>query len=76
MDMFLISAIVFFIVNLVIFGVMVSRIDLENPILIKNEQAARIERIELRRKVIIEQQLKTQSLTNVANVELNNIISN
>lgn len=76
MDMFLISAIVFFIVNLVIFGVMVSRIDLENPILIKNEQAARIERIELRRKAIIEQQLKTQSLTNVANVELNNIISN
>jgi len=62
MDMFLIGAVVFFVMNLVIFGVMISRIDLQNPTLIKNEQAARAERRELRRQRILKEQLKNQEV--------------
>ena len=56
MDMFLIGAVVFFLMNLVVFGLMISRIDLENPTLVKNEQAARAERRELRRQRILKEQ--------------------
>ncbi len=62
MDMFLIGAVVFFVMNLVIFGIMISRIDLQNPTLIKNEQAARAERRELRRQRILKEQLKNQEV--------------
>ncbi len=64
MDMFLIGAVVFFLMNLVVFGLMISRIDLENPTLVKNEQAARAERRELRRQRI----LKEQNIQVTANI--------
>ncbi len=74
MDMFLIGAVLFFMINLVVFCVMISRVDLNNPILIKNEQAARAERRELRRQRILKEQLKGQVVVNQLPVS-NNIVS-
>lgn len=75
MDMFLIGAVVFFVMNLVIFCVMISRIDLQNPTLIKNEQAARTERKELRKQRILKEQLKNQEVVNQLTIS-NNVVSN
>lgn len=75
MDMFLIGAVVFFVMNLVIFGVMISRIDLQNPTLIKNEQTARTERKELRKQRILKEQLKNQEVVNQLTIS-NNVVSN
>lgn len=74
MDMFLIGAVVFFLMNLVVFGLMISRIDLENPILVKNEQAARAERRELRRQRILKEQ-NVQVTANINSVS-SQVVSN